>query len=60
MLAKAYGFNTSTVKENSDVGKAIDKMLADDKSYLLVVEVNPFEPTGDVLNEAPLPRKEDN
>ncbi len=60
MLAKAYGFNTSTVKENSEVGKAIDKMLADDKSYLLVVEVNPFEPTGDVLNEAPLPRKEDN
>lgn len=60
MLAKAYGFNTSTVTENSMVEDAVDKMLADDKSYLLVVNVNPFEPTGDVLNEATLPRKEDN
>ncbi len=60
MLAKAYGFNSATVHENSRVGEAIDKMLADDKSYLLVVEVNPFEPTGDSLNEAALPKKEDN
>ena len=60
LLAKAYGINSATVRENSRVGEAIDKMLADDKSYLLVVEVNPFEPTGDSLNEAALPKKEDN
>ena len=58
MLAKAYGFNSSSVTQNSEVGAAIDKLLADDKSYLLVVNVNPFEPTGDVLNEAELPKKE--
>lgn len=59
MLARAYGFETSTVKENSQVGEAIDKLLEGDKSYLLVVDVDPYEPTGDVLNEAALPRKEE-
>ncbi|MCC8170084.1 MAG: biosynthetic-type acetolactate synthase large subunit [Oscillospiraceae bacterium] len=59
MLAKAYGFNSGTVTENSDVGSAIDKMMAADGSYLLVVNVSPFEPTGDALNEATLPKKED-
>lgn len=59
MLAKAYGIESGTVTENSDVSKAIDKMLSDDKSYLLIVNVSPFEPTGDALNEATLPKKED-
>jgi len=59
MLAKAYGVESGTVTENSDVSEAIDKMMADDKSYLLIVNVSPFEPTGDALNEATLPKKED-
>ena len=33
--------------------------FAHDGSYLLIVNVNPFEPTGDALNEATLPKKED-
>ena len=60
MLAKAYGFESETVKENSQIGDAIDRMLSADGSYLLIAEVNPFEPTGDSLNEATLPKKEDN
>ncbi|MCH5210478.1 MAG: biosynthetic-type acetolactate synthase large subunit [Oscillospiraceae bacterium] len=60
MLAKAYGFESATIHENSQIGEAIDKMLSSDGSYLLVVEVSPFEPTGDSLNEATLPKKEDN
>lgn len=60
LLAKAYGFESSTVMENSGVDEAIDKMLSSDGSYLLIVNVSPFEPTGDALNEAILPKKEDN
>ena len=60
MLAKAYGFESETIKENSQIGDAIDKMLSSDGSYLLIAEVSPFEPTGDSLNEATLPKKEDN
>jgi acetolactate synthase-1/2/3 large subunit len=59
MLAKAYGFESGTVTENSKVGEAIDKMMSADGSYLLIVNVNPFEPTGDALNETTLPQKED-
>ncbi len=60
MLAKAYGIENGYVKENSKVKDAIDKMLKHDGSYLLVVEVSPFEPTGDALNDKELPKKEDN
>ncbi|MCD8180159.1 MAG: biosynthetic-type acetolactate synthase large subunit [Firmicutes bacterium] len=60
MLAKAYGIDSGVVTENSGVEAAIDKMMAADGSYLLVVNVSPFEPTGDALNEATLPKKEDN
>lgn len=59
MLAKAYGIASSTVTENSEVEKAIDNMMADSGSYLLVVNVSPFEPTGDALNESILPKKEE-
>lgn len=59
MLAKAYGIESGTVMQNSEVGDAIDKMMAADGSYLLIVNVSPFEPTGDALNEATLPEKED-
>ena len=60
LLAKAYGIESGTVTENSGVSEAIDKMMASGDSYLLIVEVSPFEPTGDALNEATLPKKEDN
>lgn len=59
LLAKAYGFKSSTITENSDIEKAIDTMMETDESYLLIVNVSPFEPTGDALNEAILPKKED-
>lgn len=59
-LAEAYGIRSGYVSENSKVSAAIDEMMKDDKSYLLVVEVSPFEPTGDSLNDKELPKKEDN
>lgn len=58
-LASAYGIESGTVTENSKVAEAIDKMMSTDGSYLLIVNVNPFEPTGDALNETTLPEKED-
>jgi acetolactate synthase-1/2/3 large subunit len=50
-LAEAYGIKNGTVSENSDVDAAIKKMFEDRESYLLVVDVNPYEPTGNALNE---------
>ena len=50
-LADAYGIKNSEVSENSDVDSAIKEMLDSKESYLLVVHVNPYEPTGDALNE---------
>lgn len=50
-LAEAYGIKSGTVSENSDVDEAIKKMFEDKESYLLVVDVNPYEPTGNALNE---------
>ena len=41
MLAKAYGFESGIANENSEVSEAIDKMMAHDGSYLLIVNVNP-------------------
>lgn len=57
-LADAYGIKNGIVTENSGVDGAIDEMMNSEGSYLLVVSVNPFEPTGDSLNEAALPKKE--
>lgn len=57
-LADAYGIKNGYVDENSKVEEAVDKMMADKDSYLLVVSVDPFEPTGDSLNEDVLPKKE--
>jgi acetolactate synthase-1/2/3 large subunit len=59
-LADAYGIKNGFVTENSKVSEAIDEMMNSEGSYLLVVGVNPFEPTGDSLNEATLPKKGDN
>lgn len=58
-LADAYGIRNGYVSENSKIDEAIDEMMKDNESYLLVVSVDPFEPTGDALNEAVLPKKED-
>lgn len=58
-LADAYGIRNGKIKENSEIEKAIDDMLSDKKSYLLVVSVNPYEPTGDSLNEDALPVKKE-
>ncbi len=57
-LVDAYGIKSGVVTENSDVDRAIKEMLADKESYLLVVSVSPFEPTGNALNEDTLTKKE--
>jgi acetolactate synthase-1/2/3 large subunit len=44
-LAEAYGIRNGFVSENSGVEAAIKDMMSDDNSYILVVSVNPFEPT---------------
>ncbi len=51
-LAEAYSIKSGRVSENSDVDAAIKAMLADKESYLLIVDVSPYEPTGDALNES--------
>ena len=56
-LADAYGIPNSTISENSEIEKGIDALMSADGSYLLVIDVNPFEPTGDALNEDRLPKK---
>lgn len=44
-IADAYGIKNGYVSENSSIGEAIDKMLADDEAYMLVVAVDPHIPT---------------
>ncbi|MDY3032120.1 MAG: biosynthetic-type acetolactate synthase large subunit [Clostridia bacterium] len=56
-LADAYGIANSEIHENSDIDAGIDALMGAEGSYLLVVNVNPFEPTGDSLNEDRLPKK---
>ena len=56
-LAEAYGIPSGTVHENSKIGEAIDLMMKTDGSYLLVVSVSPYEPTGGALNENILPKE---
>lgn len=58
-IAKAYGIKSSEINENSQVDAAIDEMMADKESYLLIIDVDPFEPTGDALNENKIAREED-
>ena len=57
-LAAAYGIPAEKISENSEADAAIDRLLKGRGSYLLVVSVNPSEPTGDALNENELPGKE--
>lgn len=51
ILADAYGIKNGYAAKNSEVDAAIDDMLADDKAYILVVEVDPFEPTLEKFDE---------
>lgn len=57
-LADAYGIKNGIVRENSGVEKAIDELMDSEGSYLLVVSVDPYEPTGDSLNENVLPKED--
>ncbi len=57
-LVGAYGIKSARINENSQIDSAIAEMLKDKESYLLVVDVNPFEPTGDAYNEDMLNKKE--
>lgn len=50
-LADAYGIASAYVDENSNVDEAIDTLMNSKGSFLLVVSVDPMEPTGDALNE---------
>lgn len=50
-LAEAYGIPSMEINENSSVEDGIDKMMNTEGSFLLVVHVDPFEPTGGALNE---------
>lgn len=58
-LADAYGIRNGYITENSGISSAIDEMMSDNKPYLLVLEVSPYEPTGDSLNDRVLTEKED-
>lgn len=53
-IADAYGIKNGYVSENSDIDRAIDEMMADDKAYLLVVLVDPHVPTIEPFDEARL------
>ncbi len=57
-LAEAYGIKNGYISENSEIEKGIEQMMSAKGSYLLVVNVSPYEPTGDALNENLLPKKE--
>ena len=50
-LVDAYGIKSMTISENSQVDDAIRAMLADKESYMLIINVSPYEPTGESLNE---------
>ncbi len=49
-LAEAYGIPSAKICENSEIEKGLDQLFADKESFLLVVEVDPYEPTGGSLN----------
>ena len=56
-LAASYGIKSEKITKNSEAASAIDRLLAGNCPYLLVVSVNPDEPTGDAMNNKLL-RKE--
>ena len=58
-LAEAYGIPSMKIDENSEIEKGIDALLNSEKSFLLVVSVDPNEPTGGSLNGNVIPSKKD-
>ncbi|QNU66854.1 biosynthetic-type acetolactate synthase large subunit [Ruminiclostridium herbifermentans] len=44
-LAEAYGFSAERITDNSQVDSALDRLLADDKTYILECIVDPEEAT---------------
>lgn len=50
-LADAYGIKSAVINENSEIDKGIAQLMNSEGSFLLVVSVDPMEPTGDSLNE---------
>ena len=58
-LVGAYGIKSAEITENSQIDAAIEEMLKDKESYLLVVYVNPYEPTGDAYNENYLNKRDE-
>lgn len=55
-LAEAYGIRSAKINENSEIESGIEKLMLDKDSFLLIVSVDPAEPTGDALNEDILPK----
>ena len=51
-LAEAYGIPSAIITENSQVDAGIDRLIAGKEPFLLIVSVDPFEPTGGALNES--------
>lgn len=58
-LADAYGIPSAYISENSQVDDAINEMMSAEGPYLLITEVDPFEPTGNALNEAKMTAKKE-
>lgn len=56
-LADAYGIPSMKINENSEIEKGIDSLLGSEKSFLLIVSVDPNEPTGGSLNGNTIPSK---
>lgn len=56
-LAEAYGITSMKISENSEIDKGIDALLDGKGSFMLVVEVDPYEPTGGALNSHILPKE---
>lgn len=55
-LADAYGIKSAKINENSEIEDGIKKLMQDKESFLLIVSVDPAEPTGDALNQDILPK----
>ncbi len=55
-LAEAYGIKAAKINENSEIEKGLDMLCKGKESFLLIVSVDPAEPTGDALNQDILPK----
>lgn len=55
-LAEAYGIKSAKIHQNSEIEEGIKKLSEGKESFLLIVSVDPAEPTGDALNRDILPK----